>query len=81
MQHDAPDEDSGILAKLNGSDVARAVILCGERFGLDAEAGRSATVLVGTEYHGPTRVRCELKQAKRHRQVWRFWCAVYAEPR
>ena len=74
-----PDEDNGILAKLGGGDVARAVTMCGDAS--RAPPGAERTVLIGCEYHGAVRVRCKLHRLKRHRNTLVFWSAVSAEPR
>jgi len=78
MQQYPPDEDNGILAKLTGADVAKAVLMCPDP---DTAQGQERTVLIGTEYHGAVRVRCRLLRLKRGRNLLRFWTAVRAEPR
>ena len=77
MRTDAGDEDNGILAKLTGSDVARAVRACPPP---DAHS-LERTVLIGSEYHGAVRVTCRLLRLKRGRKRLVFWNAVSAEPR
>jgi hypothetical protein len=78
MQQYAPDDDPGMLAKLSGADVSRAVTMCREA---RAIPGTERTVVVGAEYYGPVRVTCRFLRLKRGRSYLEFWSAVSAEPR
>jgi hypothetical protein len=74
-----PDEHPGMLARLSGSDVARAVNLCGDSS--RPAPGSKRTVLIGTEHRGAVRVTCKFLRLKRGRSYLEFWSAINAEPR
>jgi hypothetical protein len=81
MQHISPhDEDRGILSRLTGGDVSRA-LSAARKASPSAVPGDEHTALIGTEWHGPVRVTCRLLDLKRGRNRLRFWCAISAEPR
>lgn len=71
---------NGILARVEGSDVARAVNLCGASSSRPAP-GAERTVLVGSEYLGAVRVTCRFVRLKRNRSYLEFGLAIRAEPR
>jgi hypothetical protein len=73
-------EPNGILARLGGGDVSRAVSLCGAKT-TRPTPGTERTVLVDSEYHGAVRVTCRFLRLKRGRSFIEFWSAVCAEPR